>query len=151
MKRIATTLLMLLMLAGCGSMGLKKPQVSLSNIEPGKSTLFEQNFLVTLRISNPNAIPLKANGLTFEVTVAGEKLGSGMSDQPISIPANGEGQVQLQVRTSLAGWIRQLANWQQLPGGKLDYDVHGQLQGLNGMADLPFESKGQWQLPALKK
>ena len=96
-------------------------------------------------------IPLQASGLNFEVAVAGEKLGNGASNQPISIPAKGEGQVQLQVRTSLAAWIRQLANWQQLPGGKLDYVVHGQLQGLNGVADLPFESKGQWALPALKK
>ncbi|POZ62829.1 LEA type 2 family protein [Chromobacterium alticapitis] len=150
MKWIVTALLALL-LAGCGSLGLKKPEVSLSNIEPGKSTLFEQNFTVTLRIVNPNAIPLQASGLEFDVMVAGEKLGSGVSDQAISIPANGEGLVPLQVHTSLAAWIRQLANWQQLPGGKMAYEIRGQLKNLNGLATLPFSSHGEWKLPGLAK
>ena len=148
MKWIATTLLLLL-LSGCGSLGLKKPQVGLSNIEPGKSTLFEQNFTVTLRIHNPNPIPLSASGLNFELMLGGEKLGGGASDQAFNVPAQGEGLVALQVHTSLAAWIRQLANWQKLPDGKLDYEIRGELQGLNGLATLPFDNKGEWKLPAL--
>lgn len=150
MKWIVPALLALLLTA-CGSMGLKKPQVSLSNIEPGKSTLFEQNFTVTLRIANPNAIPLQASGMDFDLMVGGEKLGGGLSNQPISIPANGEGLVPLQVHTSLAAWIRQLANWQQLPRRKLGYEIKGQLKDLNGLATLPFSSHGEWQLPQLGK
>ncbi|MFK7090652.1 LEA type 2 family protein [Chromobacterium violaceum] len=146
MKWIATALL-LLSLAGCGSMGLKKPEVSLSNIEPGSSTLFEQNFAVTLRVANPNPIPLNASGVDFELVLGGEKLGGGSSQQAVSIPSRGEGMVTLQVHTSLAAWIRQLANWRQLPGGKLNYELRGQLHGLNGLADLPFNNKGEWQLP----
>ncbi|ERE02296.1 MULTISPECIES: LEA type 2 family protein [Chromobacteriaceae] len=146
MKWISTALL-LLSLAGCGSMGLKKPEVSLSNIEPGSSTLFEQNFAVTLRVANPNPIPLNASGVDFELMLGGEKLGGGSSNQPLSIPSRGEGAVTLQVHTSLAAWIRQLANWQQLPGGKLNYELRGQLHGLGGFKDLPFDNKGEWQLP----
>lgn len=101
MKWIATALL-LLSLAGCGSMGLKKPEVSLSNIEPGSSTLFEQNFAVTLRVANPNPIPLNASGVDFELMLGGEKLGGGSSQQAVSIPSRGEGMVTLQVHTSLA-------------------------------------------------
>ncbi|OHX14038.1 LEA type 2 family protein [Chromobacterium sphagni] len=150
MKWIATTLLLLL-LSGCGSFGLKKPQVSLSNIEPGKSTLFEQNFTVTLRINNPNPIPLNASGLNFKLLLGDEQLGEGASAQQLSIPAQGEGLVALQVHTSLAAWIRQLANWQKLPGGKLNYEIRGELQGLNGLANLPFNNKGEWQLPGAGK
>ncbi|AOZ51786.1 LEA type 2 family protein [Chromobacterium vaccinii] len=146
MKWISTALL-LLSLAGCGSMGLKKPEVSLSNIEPGSSTLFEQNFAVTLRVANPNPIPLNASGVDFELMLGGEKLGGGSSNQPLSIPSRGEGTVTLQVHTSLAAWIRQLANWQQLPGGKLNYEIRGQLHDLGGLKDLPFDNKGEWQLP----
>ncbi|AUH52339.1 hypothetical protein CXB49_16765 [Chromobacterium sp. ATCC 53434] len=146
MKRIAICLLLSL-LAACGSLGLQKPQVSLSNIEPGGSTLFEQNFTVTLRVANPNAIPLNASGIDFDLMLGGEKLGGGSSNQAIAIPSRGEGQVTLQVHTSLATWIRQLANWKQLPDGKLNYAIRGQLHSLNGFADLPFENKGEWQLP----
>ncbi|AXE30721.1 hypothetical protein DK842_12955 [Chromobacterium phragmitis] len=146
MKRIATALL-LLALAGCGTIGLKKPEVSLSNIEPGSSTLFEQNFAVTLRVANPNPVPLNASGVDFELLLGGEKLGAGSSNQPVAIPSRGEGTVTLQVHTSLAAWIRQLGNWQQLPGGKLNYEIRGKLHDLSGVADLPFDSKGEWQLP----
>ncbi|UTH74975.1 LEA type 2 family protein [Chromobacterium sp. IIBBL 290-4] len=150
MKWIVSALL-LLSLAGCGSMGFKKPQVSLSNVEPGKSTLFEQNFTVTLRIANPNPVPLNASGLDFELMLGGDKLGNGNSAQAISIPANGEGLVPLQVHTSLAAWIRQLANWQQLPGGKLEYQIRGELKDLNGLATLPFDNRGEWKLPQIGK
>ncbi|WP_434629982.1 LEA type 2 family protein [Chromobacterium sp. CV08] len=147
MKKWISSSLLLLALSACGSLGLQKPQVNLSNIEPGSSTLFEQNFTVTLRVANPNAIPLNASGIDFDLMLGGEKLGGGSSNQAIAIPSHGEGQVTLQVHTSLAAWIRQLANWQQLPGGKLNYAIRGQLHGLNGLADLPFENKGEWQLP----
>jgi LEA14-like dessication related protein len=45
--------------------GLQKPQVSLVDIRPAASTLLEQNFDLTLRMQNPNRLPIKASGLNL--------------------------------------------------------------------------------------
>ncbi|MBI3144219.1 MAG: LEA type 2 family protein, partial [Pseudogulbenkiania sp.] len=78
-------LLLTLLLAACSTLSWQKPQVTIADIQPGKSTLFEQTFTLTLRVQNPNNRTLSAQGLVFDVAVAGEKLATGVSPQAIEI------------------------------------------------------------------
>lgn len=139
-------LIVCLWLAACSTLGLQKPQVSLVDIRPAASTLLEQNFDLVLRLQNPNRLPLSASGLSFELSVAGEHLANGVSNQAISVPALGESEIKVRVHTSLGSWLKQLGRVLQ-GDGKLEYQLQGRLEGLQGIADLPFSSSGAWQLP----
>lgn len=140
------TALLCLWLVACSTLGLQKPQVSLVDIHPAASTLLEQNFDLTLRLQNPNRLPLRASGLSFELSVAGQHLANGVSNQAISVPALGESEVKVRVHTALGSWLKQLGKVLQ-GDGQLDYQLQGRLEGLQGIASLPFSSSGAWKLP----
>lgn len=135
-----------LWLAACSALGLQKPQVSLVDIRPAASTLLEQNFDLTLRLQNPNRLPLTASGLSFELSVAGQRLATGVSNQAISVPALGESEIKVRVHTALSSWLKQLGKVLQ-GDGKLEYQLQGRLEGLQGITSLPFSSSGEWKLP----
>ena len=140
------TLLLFLWLTGCGTFGLKKPQVSLVDIRPAASTLLEQNFDLTLRLQNPNTVPLRAGGLSFDLSVAGQHMASGVSNQAINVAALGESEIKVRVHTSLGSWLKQLGKALQ-GDGRLEYQLQGRLEDLQGIASLPFSSNGEWKLP----
>ncbi|KMN76768.1 LEA14-like dessication related protein [Chromobacterium alkanivorans] len=148
MKRYLGIALFALLLSGCAALNYQKPQVSIADVKPGRATLFEQSFDVSLRVSNPNNLALNAKGMTLELNVAGEKLATGVSNQAIAVPALGEGLITLQLHTSLAGWLKQIGKAMEAGnGGKLEYQLNGTLEDLNGMGRVPFRSKGEWKLP----
>ncbi|WP_036665925.1 LEA type 2 family protein [Paludibacterium yongneupense] len=153
MNRIASVLRIallggLLLLAACGVMQLKKPQIGVVDIVPAHSTLLEQNFDVTLRVQNPNSRALSAQGLSFEVHVDGDTLATGVSSQPISVPALSDGLVKIQLHTTLATWFKHLNAILQSGNGEIGYQIVGHLDGLEGLGSVPFKSEGKWKLPA---
>jgi LEA14-like dessication related protein len=137
-----------LLLAGCGMLEMKKPQISVVDIVPAHSTLLEQNFDVTLRVQNPNTRALTAQGLSFEVHVDGDTLANGVSSQPISVPAMSDGLVKIQLHTTLATWFKHLNAVLQSGDGTIAYQIVGRLDGLEGLGSVPFKSEGKWKLPA---
>ncbi|MDC7691172.1 LEA type 2 family protein [Vogesella indigofera] len=147
MLKYLTPLLLAALLSGCASLSRPQPEVQLADIQPtGKATLFEQEFEVTLRISNPNQQPLSAQGLRFNVSLDGDNFARGASSQPFSIPALGNDTVKVLLNTSLSGWLKQLG---KLAGNHtaLRYEIDGTVFGVGGLGDMPFRSRGDWQLP----
>lgn len=140
-------LLLSLLLAACSTLSWQKPQVSIADIEPGKSTLFEQTFTLTLRLQNPNNYALSAKGLVFDVAVGGEKLARGVSPQVIQVAALSESLVKVELHTSTRHWLKQVGRLLEHPDSTLDYEINGQLQDINGLGTLPFSSKGEWRRP----
>ncbi|HJU50217.1 MAG TPA: LEA type 2 family protein [Pseudogulbenkiania sp.] len=145
--RTLKLLLFTLLLAACTTLSWQKPQVSIADIQPVKSTLFEQTFTLSLRIQNPNKFSLSAQGLVFDVTVGGEKLARGVSPQAIEVAALSENLVKVELHTSTRQWLKQIGRLLEHPDSTLDYEISGQLQGLNGLGTLPFRSKGEWHRP----
>lgn len=140
-------LLFTLLLAACSTLSWQKPQVSIADIQPVKSTLFEQTFTLTLRVQNPNDRAISAQGLVFDVAIGGEKLARGVSPQAIAIAALSESLVKVELHTSTRHWLKQIGRLLEHPDSTLDYEISGQLQGLNGLGTLPFRSKGEWHRP----
>lgn len=145
MRRLFSLLLLCVGLTACPSLPVNKPEVTLVNVTPQSATLVEQTFTVTLRIQNPNDKPLQANGLAFQLSLNGEKLGQGVSNGRISIPAYGESTIDLNVHTTLAAWFKQLGS-KGLRSGSMPYEISGQLNGLNGIGVVPFRKKGELKL-----
>ncbi|TDR82704.1 LEA type 2 family protein [Paludibacterium purpuratum] len=145
--RACAMLLVLGLLGACGDLSLKKPEVQVASIEAGKTSLLEQDFTVTLRVQNPNDRDLNAQGLYFDLTSHGKKIGSGINNQPIAIPAMGEGTVPLTVHTSLLELLQLTQSALQQGNTTLDYQISGYLDGLNGWGRIPFKREGQLKLP----
>lgn len=142
-----TLFILALLLSACSLWGLQKPEVHVTQITPRSSTLFEQTFDITLRVTNPNDQALSAQGLVFDVNLAGQKIATGISNQAIQIPARGDGLVTVTVRTSSITWIKQLGKILDSGSGNADYTIDGHIYGLNGWGDIPFKTTGQWKVP----
>ena len=93
------------LLAGCATM--EPPSVTLSSLQMQQSTLFEQRFLTTLRIQNPNDFDLAVEGLSFDLVVNDQPFAKGVGKSDTVIPAFGSGVVQAEAITTLSGLIRQ--------------------------------------------
>lgn len=146
-KRLALVLLPIALLTGCSDLALKKPEVQLASIQAGRTTLLEQELIVTLRVQNPNDKALQAKGLYFDLSSKGKKIASGVSNQPISIPAMGEGLVPLTVHASLVEGLALASAALQGDKPGLEYQISGYIDGLNGWGRIPFSRSGEWKLP----
>jgi LEA14-like dessication related protein len=146
MKRLAA-LFALLILTGCASLSMQKPQVNVIDIEPQQATLLEQTFKLTLRIQNPNDRPLSADGLAFQIRLGDSDFGNGVSNGPIAVPAYGDTTVDVTLHTTLAAWLRQAGRFLDGQHQSLPYEISGKLNGLNGWGTVPFNTHGELKLP----
>ncbi|MDN0074518.1 LEA type 2 family protein [Crenobacter sp. SG2303] len=146
MKRLLA-LAALLLVTGCASLSLQKPQVSVIDIEPQQATLLEQSFKLTLRLQNPNDRPLSADGIAFQIRLADSDFGNGVSNGPISVPAYGDTTVDVTLHTTLAAWLRQAGRFLDGQHQSMPYEISGHLNGLNGWGTVPFKTQGELKLP----
>jgi LEA14-like dessication related protein len=124
---LAASLLVLAM-AGCAALrpGLEPPEVSLVSLRPLAIESFEQRFAVTVRIANPNAVPLEVEGVDVVVEINDRRLARALSNEAFSVPRLGDQTVTLNATTNLLDLFRQAVS---LPGegGRLDYSLDGRI------------------------
>lgn len=146
--RTLSVTLLILLLAGCASLGLREPvKVSVVGLEPLPSEGLEARFALRLRIQNPNETALDYDGIAVELELADIDFGSGVSDQRGSIPRYGEALVTVPVSVPLLAIVRQvfgLASGQ--PRNRVSYHLSGRLGGA-GLTGRRFDSRGELLLP----
>lgn len=143
-------LLLVLAAAACATLsGLDAPRVSVSNITPQDMTLFEQQFLVALRIQNPNDVPLGVKGMTFNLDLNGKSFASGLSNQQVTVPRFGSAVVEVEVYSGLTGILRQFQTFAAGGAPRFTYRLRGKAH-LDQPASitLPFDEQGEIELPA---
>ena len=122
------------------------PQVNLVNVYPGKSLgLFEQQFVVQLRISNPNNFDIPLDGLSFDMTVNGEHFATGLSNTAVTIPRLGSAVVPVDATASSFSLLRQILNVAE--SRAVDYRIVGTalLESIS-QRPVPFERTGTLNL-----
>lgn len=132
-----------LALSGCaGLRGLDQPpQVTLVNLQPVQIQLFEQRYLATIRILNPNPVALPISGLDYAISINGSEFANGVSSQRITVPAYGEKLLELGVSSTLVTLFEQIKRFGS-GDGTLRYAITGSL-GLQGSAgSVPFSHDG---------
>lgn len=100
---ISMALASVLLVSGCASLrsDYSKPDVRLANVEMLRANLWEQNFLLQLRIDNPNARELPIRGMHYQVYLNDIQLATGVSDQHFDVAAYGSAYFELKVRSNL--------------------------------------------------
>ena len=151
---VAALLAVVAITTGCGSLAkLETPRLSLVSVEMSEATLFEQRFLVRLRVLNPNDLVLPVRGLTVDFELAGQDFAQGVSARAFEVPAFGEAEFDMMITANAATALLRLATQgDALKRESLDYRIRGKLRTRLGMLrSVPFEETGKIPLKALAK
>jgi LEA14-like dessication related protein len=134
---------LLLCAAGCAPK-FERPNLTVTSIEMRGGNLLQQNFLVKFQVQNPNERALPVSGLHAELSVAGQRIASGVSSRSFVVPPMGQSEFDLIITANMALALLKLSNHS---GDSIDYQVTGAASlDLPFMHDLPFHQTGSLSL-----
>ena len=142
----ATFVALLATLVSCASLGPKlvAPELSLLGIQIMSADMFSQQFMVRVKVENPNDLEVAVSGLEYEIFLMGDSFAEGASDSSFVLPAKGEAEFDMIVKTNFVSSLGRLVS--RTSGGKLEdvpYQVTGKLRLEKGiMRTIPFSRAG---------
>jgi LEA14-like dessication related protein len=142
----ATFVALLATLASCASLGPKlvAPELSLLGIQIMSADMFSQQFMVRVKVENPNDLEVAVSGLEYEIFLMGDSFAEGASESSFVLPAKGEAEFDMIVKTNFVSSLGRLVS--RTGGGKLEnvpYQVTGKLMLEKGiMRTIPFSHAG---------
>lgn len=139
------------LLGACAHLGnlSQKPEVSIAGLTLVHLGLFEQRFVLRLRVQNPNDVDLPVNGLSFEIELNGQAFMKGLSDRAVTVRRFGETVFEVMATSTLDGTLKQLRELQKSGRDRVDYRVIGRLN-VSGIGNIPFERRGDLQMPSIE-
>jgi LEA14-like dessication related protein len=140
---------MLALLTGCaGSSPRMEPlSVTLSDIQPGQMGLLEQEYLIKIRVQNPNNVEIPVTGLSYRIELNGKSFAKGVSKQDVTVPAFGEVVLDATAVGGLSGILTQIAQFQKGAPDKVSYRLSGKLASTS--SSYPFDVVDNIELPGL--
>lgn len=142
-------LAILALLSGCAAF-LERPRVNIANVALKEVKLFEQIYLVELRVQNPNDSPLTIGGVTFDLDVNDRSFARGMSGASVTIDRFSSGLIALEAVSPLTSLLRQIAGAQKDGLARVRYRLRGALYLGELNLKLPFDESGEIELPVAK-
>jgi LEA14-like dessication related protein len=137
--RTGAALAAMMLVAGCASIGadMQAPRLSLVGASMLSADVFSQQFRVRIRAENPNDIALPVKSLDYTLFIEGQNFAEGMSEAAFVVPAKGEKEFDLTVRTNFASSIARLvSNLSMDNRNTIQYVFAGTV-----VADMPFSPK----------
>ncbi|MGI9499193.1 MAG: LEA type 2 family protein [Geminicoccaceae bacterium] len=136
-------------LSACGGLSVPKaeqPDVSLAGLSFGEAGLFEQGFILELRVKNPNDFDIPVDALNFALDVNGAPFAQGLRNEDFTLPASAEIVVPIQVAIATNDLIERVAAIGT--GRRLEYRLTGAAE-INSWfsGPVPFERAGKLALP----
>jgi LEA14-like dessication related protein len=138
-------------LGGCAlAPKLEAPRLSLVSVSMTSADIFNQQFMVRLHVENPNDRDLPVKGIDYELFLEGDSFAEGVSNKSFVIPALGETEFELPVRTNFVSSLGRLVS--RLQGRKqVRYVLEGKVLTDIGMfSKIPFQESGSVDLTTLK-
>lgn len=139
-------LIYVVMASGCAALqsAIESPQVTLNNLQVLDMTLLEQRYAVTLRVQNPNPVPLPITGMNFQLDINDSELGRGVSNRAVTVPAYGEALVEINLTSNLMRIFSQIRGLESSKAQSLRYRLSGGLSISDRMGKLPFDYRGEF-------
>lgn len=130
--------------SGCASLGAgREPiEVNLVQLAPLPSTAFEHRLRVDLRLRNPNNREYQIDGLRFVLDVNGQRLASGVSSEPATLPRLGEVVVPVTTTTTLFDLVNQIVRFGSQEQPRFEYKLRGKLFLAGLWGSVPFQHGG---------
>ena len=143
---VSGLLIGVLALAGCTTLDLDPPDLTLVNLQPIEATVFETTLLVKLRIAGPNPEPITFEGASFKLTLDGRKVGRGLTSDTVSVERFGTEVIDVTFHVSNAALLLRLQ--EVLEKQSVAYGISGKLylQLAGRSHHLKVDSSGQLDL-----
>jgi len=134
----------LLWLTACAMVPAKpiKPEIELVDVRPLNVSLTEQKLRFTLKVINPNNFALPVESIDFKARFNGSDIANGKSKQAVSIPANSDGELTLDVTAGLDRLVSTLKTLLEGATLNLDYELAGTVKIENWPTPIPFDVVG---------
>jgi LEA14-like dessication related protein len=127
----------------------ERPTVTVVSIELIKGSFLQQNFLVKMNVQNPNDRALPVTSVHADLSVAGERVASGVSSRAFVVPAQGATDFDMTITANMALALLKLSQRTDKHSGSIDYDMTGTARiDLPFVRDLPFHQNGSFSLRA---
>lgn len=132
MRTIYASLVLTLMLAlqGCATLkplDFEDPSVSVNSVKIIPSEGIAPTFEISLHVVNPNSIALPLRGIAYSVTIDGQKILNGVSNDMPDIPAYGTGDITLSANANLLNSVRLIASLMQQSRKMVVYEMNAKL------------------------
>ncbi len=151
-KRLALVFALLITASSCSSLRpeLQAPRLALISVAMTSADIFNQQFLIRVNIENPNDRDLPITGLDYKLFLEGDGFAEGMLNRPFTVPANGETDFDMTVRTNFVSGIGRLLS--RLNGRtQVNYTVEGDLlTDIRFLKKIPFNETGSVNLAIVK-
>jgi len=124
----------------------KPPTIELTNIRMGQPGLLSQQFVMDLRVGNPNDFALPLEGMTFRLDINDQQFAEGFSNETVTVPRLAYATVSVTATASLLGIVRQ---FMALEGrDTLSYRITGDayVAGGLGRRTVPYVREGELSL-----
>jgi LEA14-like dessication related protein len=155
MNRVARLLLVFALLvtaSGCSALRpeLEAPRLAIVHVSMTSADIFNQQFLLRVNAQNPNKRELKIKGLDYTLFLEGDGFAEGMLNKPFTIPAEGETDFDMTVKTNFVSGIGRLLS--RLNGRtQVNYTLQGKLlTDIRFLKKIPFEETGSVNLTIMK-
>ena len=150
--RVLVWAALLLALTGCSALRpkIEVPRLTLVSIAMTSADIFNQQFLVRLNVQNPNDRALPVNGIDYKLFLEGDSFAEGVSNRPFVVPALGETEFDMTVRTNFVSGVGRLLS--RLNGrSQVQYVVEGKvLTDLGLVKKIPFQESGTVNLGVVR-
>lgn len=141
-----------LALGACSAFGpkLEPPRLTLVRVAMMSADVFSQQFLVRLHVQNPNDRELPVTGIDYKLFLEGDSFAEGIANKPFVVPALGETEFDITVRTNFVSGIGRLLS--RLNGrDQVSYLVEGKVFADVGMLKkIPFQESGTVSLAVIR-
>jgi LEA14-like dessication related protein len=126
------------------------PRLTLVRVAMTSADIFNQQFMVRVHVQNPNDRELPIRGIDYKLFLEGDSFAEGVSDKPFVVPALGETEFDMIVRTNFVSGIARLMS--RLNGrDQVQYVVEGKvLTDISMAKKIPFQETGTVSLGIIK-
>lgn len=150
--RLALAFALLVSVSSCSALRpeLQAPRLALVSVAMTSADIFNQQFLVRINIENPNDRELPITGLDYKLFLEGDGFAEGLLNKPFTVPANGETDFDMTVRTNFVSGVGRLLS--RLNGRtQVNYAVEGKLlTDIRFLKKIPFQETGSVNIAVLK-
>lgn len=148
-RRLSLAVLFAISLASCAWVPgrVESPSVHIADINLRNATLFEQQYVLSLRVQNPNDFDLPIEGLSYEIELNDKPFAKGASSRAVNVPRFGSALLEVEGISTITDLLRQ---YRQLTKGELTglrYRLKGKLTLQGSAAKIPFDYQGEIGLP----
>jgi LEA14-like dessication related protein len=156
MNKLVARCLLIVALAvgvnGCSALrpDLKAPRLALIAVAMTSGDVFNQQFLIRMNIENPNDRELPIRGLDYKLFLEGDGFAQGKLNKPFVVPANGETDFDMTVKTNFVSGVGRLLS--RLNGRtQVNYAVEGDLlTDIRFLKKIPFNETGSVNLATMR-